>query len=117
MVAMSGFDLPSEIVRAQIAGAVNMVVQTERLHDGSRKITEIVEVTGINERGDIEYQHLFKFVPMGENDDHKVFGKFVAETDCPAFLEKAITYGLDKELLSIMSKAIELNSGVEEIYG
>lgn len=106
MVAMSGFDLPSEIVRAQIAGAVNLIVQTERLHDGSRKITEIVEVTGMTERGDIAYQHLFKFVPMGEAD-HKVFGRFDACTERPAFLEKAITYGLDKELLSIMKKAID----------
>ncbi|MDR2158344.1 MAG: CpaF family protein [Holosporaceae bacterium] len=109
MVAMSGFDLPSEIVRAQIAGAVNLVVQTERLHDGSRKVTEIVEVTGINERSDIGYQHLFKFVPMGETPDHKVFGRFEAGTDQPAFLEKAITYGLDKELLSIMKSAMERN--------
>ncbi|MDR1361940.1 MAG: CpaF family protein [Holosporaceae bacterium] len=105
MVAMSGFDLPSEIVRAQIAGAVNLIVQTERLHDGTRKITEIVEVTGITERGDIGYQHLFKFVPLGEDADHKVFGKFDAGTDRPAFLEKAIIYGLDKELLDIMRKA------------
>ena len=107
MVAMSGFDLPSEIVRAQIAGAINMVVQTERLHDGSRKVTEIVEVTGITERGDIGYQHLFKFVPMGENAEHKVIGRFKAETSQPMFLEKAIVYGLDKELLSIMQTAID----------
>ncbi|MDR1375576.1 MAG: CpaF family protein [Holosporaceae bacterium] len=109
MVAMSGFDLPSEIVRAQIAGAVNLVVQTERLHDGSRKLTEIVEVKGINERGDIDFQHLFKFVPMGETPDHKVFGRFDAGTDKPAFLEKAITYGLDKELLTLMKGAMEKN--------
>ncbi|MDR2107001.1 MAG: CpaF family protein [Holosporaceae bacterium] len=109
MVAMSGFDLPSEIVRAQIAGAVNLVVQTERMHDGSRKITEIVEVIGVNERGDIEYQHLFKFVPLGETEDHKVFGKFDACAETPAFLEKAIVFGLDKELLSVMKAAKEKN--------
>ncbi|MDR1551751.1 MAG: CpaF family protein [Holosporaceae bacterium] len=111
MVAMSGFNLPSEIVRAQIAGAVDLIVQTERLHDGSRKITEIVEVTGMNERGDIGYQHLFKFVPMGESADHKVFGRFEAGTDRPVFLEKAITYGLDKELLAIMKSAMQSSVG------
>ncbi|GHU12000.1 fimbriae assembly protein [Alphaproteobacteria bacterium] len=114
MVAMSGFGLPSEIVRAQIAGAVNLVVQTERLHDGSRKITEIVEVTGLSERGDIEYQHLFKFVPLGEDADHRVFGKFEAGTEKPAFLEKAITYGLDKELLEIMKKLMVEQGKVDE---
>lgn len=109
MFAMSGFKMPSEVVRAQIAGAINMIVQTERLHDGSRKITEIVEVTGLSERGDIGFQHLFKFIPMGETEDHKVFGRFEAGTDQPAFLEKAIAYGLDKELLSIMRKAMDQN--------
>ncbi len=113
MVAMSGFDLPSEIVRAQIAGAINMVVQTERLHDGTRKITEIVEVTGMTERGDVGYQHLFKFVPMGETPEHKVIGRFSAETEQPLFLEKAIVYGLDKELLTIMKEAIGKNGGSE----
>ena len=110
MVAMSGFDLPSEVVRAQIAGAVNLIVQTERLHDGSRKLTEIVEVTGITERGDIGYQHLFKFVPMGESADHKVIGRHEACTDRPMFLDKAIAYGLDTELLSIMKRAMDQNS-------
>lgn len=108
MVAMSGFGLPSEIVKAQIAGAINLVVQTERLNDGTRKVTEIVEVTGITERGEIGYQHLFKFVPMGEQD-HKVLGRFDACTARPAFLDKAITYGLDKELLQIMKTAMSSN--------
>ena len=98
-------------MRAQIAGAVNLIVQTERLHDGTRKITEIVEVTGISERGDIQYQHLFKFVPIGESEDHKVIGRFEARVEQPAFLDKAITYGLDKELLSVMREAIEKNGG------
>ncbi|MDR1561136.1 MAG: CpaF family protein [Holosporaceae bacterium] len=111
MVAMSGFDLPSEVVRAQIAGAINMIVQTARLHDGSRKVTEIVEVTGISERGDIQHQHLFKFVPTGESPDHKVLGRFDAYTERPAFLEKAITYGLEQELLSIMKSAMEKSGG------
>lgn len=114
MVAMSGFNLPSEVVRAQIAGAINMVVQTERLHDGSRKITEIVEVTGITERGDIGYQHLFRFVPIGEDADHHVFGNFEAQTDRPVFLSKAITYGLDKRLLDIMKSALNNNVKVNE---
>jgi pilus assembly protein CpaF len=105
MVAMSKFNLPSDVVKAQIAGAVNLVIQTDRMHDGSRKITEIVEVTGIDERGDIRYQHLFKFVPLGETPDHKVFGKFDVGMDQPMFLERAIAYGLDKELLSVMEIA------------
>lgn len=106
MVAMSGVRLPSEIVKAQIAGAINLIVQTERLNDGSRKITEIVEVTGLTKQKEIGYQHLFKFVPMGERN-HKVFGRFEACMERPLFTEKAITYGLDKELSQIMTNAMQ----------
>ncbi|MDR2646108.1 MAG: CpaF family protein [Holosporaceae bacterium] len=109
MVAMSRFNLPSDVVKAQIAGAVNLVVHTDRMHDGSRKITEIVEITGLNERGDIGYQHLFRFVPLGQTSDHKIFGKYDAGMDQPMFLERAIAYGLDKELLSVMEIARGLN--------
>ena len=105
MVAMSGFALPTDVVRAQIAGAINLVVQTARLHDGSRKIIEIVEVLGISDNYEIEYQHLFKFEPLGEDENHKIIGKFVACTEKPAFLKKAIVHGLENELLKIMKDA------------
>ncbi len=105
MVAMSGFALPTDVVRAQIAGAINLVVQTARLHDGSRKIIEIVEVLGVSDNYEIEYQHLFKFEPLGEDENHKIIGKFVACTEKPAFLKKAIVHGLENELLKIMKDA------------
>lgn len=102
MVAMSGFKLPTDVVRAQIAGAIHLVVQTERLNDGSRKITEIVEVTELTQKGDIGYQHIFKFVPLGRSEEGKVIGKFQVCTQTPLFLEKAIVYGLDKALLQCL---------------
>lgn len=105
MVAMSGFGLPTDVVRAQIAGAVNIVVQTARLHDGSRKITEIVEVTGISENYEIQYQQLFRFEPLGVDENQKVLGKFVACVDAPAFLPKTIVHGLDQTLLNAMKAA------------
>lgn len=107
MVAMSGFGLPTDVVRAQIAGAINIVIQTARLHDGSRKITEIVEVTGISENYDIQYQTLFKFQPLGTDDKDKIIGKFISCTDTPAFLPKTIVYGLDKDLLAAMKASHE----------
>ena len=74
MVAMSGFGLPTDVVRAQIAGAVNIVIQTSRLHDGSRKVVELVEVTGISTNYEIQYQTLFKFEPIGTDENAKVIG-------------------------------------------
>lgn len=105
MVAMSGFNLPTDVVRAQIAGAVQLIVQTARLHDGSRKIIEIVEVLGVSENFEIEYQHLFKFEPLGEDENHKIIGKFAAKSQSPAFVKKAVVHGLDQELLDVMKEA------------
>ena len=67
----------------------------------------------MTERGDIGYKHLFKFVPVGEDENHKVFGNFEAQSDQPVFLQKAITYGLDKQLLEAMKTAIDRNVKVE----
>ncbi len=51
MIAMGGFTLPTKTVREQIAGAVNVIIQAQRLRDGSRKITHITEVAGME--GDV----------------------------------------------------------------
>jgi len=67
-------DLPIEIVRKQLASAINLVVQLSRMRDGTRKITQITEVTG-TEGDTIVMQDLFKFEDRGEVDG-KVTGSF-----------------------------------------
>jgi pilus assembly protein CpaF len=75
LVLMAGFELPVRAIREQIASAINVVVQTERVRDGSRKITSIAEVVGME--GDIvTMQELVVFKQAGVDNDGKVLGHF-----------------------------------------
>lgn len=76
LVLMAGMDLPIQVVRKQIASAVNLIVQQTRLRDGSRKVTHIAEVVGM-EGDNIVMQDIFKFEEQGEKDG-QVRGEFVA---------------------------------------
>ena len=77
MVAMAGIDMPLKAVRSQIASAVHLIVQATRLHDGSRRMVSITEVTGME--GDvITLQEIFKFQRFGIGSDGKVMGEFQA---------------------------------------
>jgi pilus assembly protein CpaF len=75
MVMMAGFDLPIRAIREQISGAVDLIVQTARLRDGSRKIMSMTEVVGME--GDvITMQEIVSFEQRGMNEDGKVIGDF-----------------------------------------
>jgi len=79
LVLMSGMDLPLSAIRAQIASAVSIIVQTARLSDGSRKTTEIAEVEGLDENGNAKLRTLFEFRREGvDPDTRKVIGRHVA---------------------------------------
>jgi len=86
MVMMAGFDLPSAAIREQVASAVNLIVQQNRMPDGSRKIVQISEVTG-REGTTILMQDIFVFEQTGYSDDGKVVGKMVATGNIPSFVE------------------------------
>ncbi|MDD2597635.1 MAG: ATPase, T2SS/T4P/T4SS family [Kiritimatiellae bacterium] len=86
MVMMAGYDLPSAAIREQIASAVNLIVQQNRMPDGSRKIVQIAEVTG-REGATILMQDIFVFEQSGFSDDGKVIGKMVATGNIPTFVE------------------------------
>jgi pilus assembly protein CpaF len=76
LVLMSGMDLPLSVVRKQIVSAVDLIVQQARLRDGSRKIMNITEVTGM-EGETVVMQDIFRFDEEGESEDGKVLGNFV----------------------------------------
>ena len=86
MVMMAGFELPSAAIREQIASAVNLIVQQNRLPDGSRKIVQISEVTG-REGATILLQDIFLFEQKGFGPDGKVTGTMVATGNIPQFVE------------------------------
>ena len=75
MIAMSGIEMPMKAMRSQIASAVNLIVQASRLQDGSRRMTSITEVTGME--GDvISMQEVFRYERLGLDPDGKIIGRF-----------------------------------------
>ncbi len=92
---MSGLDLPIRAIRDQIANSVHLVVQQSRLSDGTRKITAISEVAGLNdETFEVELTPIFEFVRSGTGPGGKVLGEFRATGYLPSFLEDFIVMGL-----------------------
>ncbi|GHA50742.1 Flp pilus assembly protein, ATPase CpaF [Amylibacter ulvae] len=76
MIAMTGVEMPLRATRSQIASAVNVVVQVKRLQDGSRRMTSITELTGLE--GDIiSMQEIFKYDVLRTNSDGKIEGRFM----------------------------------------
>lgn len=93
MVLMAGMDLPIKAIREQIAGALDLIVQQSRLKDGSRKITHITEVQGLE--GDvIVLQDIFVFKQQGVDSQGKIIGKLIPTGVRPRFYEKLETSGI-----------------------
>jgi pilus assembly protein CpaF len=93
MIAMGTMNLPEKAMRAQIASAIQLVVQQTRLSDGSRKITSVAEITGME--GDIiTMQDIFVFEKVGVTQDGKVIGRFRATGVRPKCAERLKASGI-----------------------
>jgi pilus assembly protein CpaF len=77
MVAMANLNIPERAVRQQIASAINLIIQVTRLADGTRRVTAVSEVTGM-EQDVITMQDIFVFERTGMSTDGKVTGRFKA---------------------------------------
>lgn len=104
MIAMGGLNLPTVAVREQIASAINVVIQVQRLRDGSRKTTHITEITGME--GDVvTMQDLFVLDIEGEDDDGKLITRHKSTGLRPKFFDKARQYGVHDLVLDAMEEA------------
>jgi len=97
MVLMSGMDLPIMAIREQISSAVHMVVQQTRFPDGSRRVTSVTEVAGM-EGETIKLAEIFRFDQEGFDENGKVRGKFTATGEIPIFYEELRSRGIDLNL-------------------
>ena len=88
---MAGIALPERALREQAASAIDVIVQLSRLSDGSRKVVELSEVTGM-EGNTITTQTIFKFEQRGV-ENGKVVGEFVATGVMPSFMDRLEKYG------------------------
>jgi pilus assembly protein CpaF len=93
MVLMSGMNLPVKAIRDQVASALDLIVQQSRMQDGSRKITHITEVQGM-ESDIIILQDIFVFKQHGLDSKGKVVGEYVFTGVRPKFIEKLQDHGI-----------------------
>jgi len=98
MVMMSDIKVPKEAISRQIADSVEMIIQVKRLRDGSRRVTNVTEVIGM-EGPVIVTQELFKFEYLDESADGKIIGEYRSMGLRPYTLEKARTFGFDQAYL------------------
>jgi len=94
MILMSGYDLPLKSIREQIASAVDLIVHTARLSDGSRKILTITEVYGI-EDDQILTQDIFEFQQTGLDENGRIQGTLLPTGNRPTFMPKFHASGIE----------------------
>ncbi|HXQ52441.1 MAG TPA: CpaF family protein [Stellaceae bacterium] len=104
MIAMGGFTLPAKTVREQIAGAVQVIVQAQRLRDGSRKITHVTEVIGM-EGEVVTLQDLFIYEIVGEEKNGKLIGRHKYSGLRPKLYDRARYFGKERELVAALEAA------------
>jgi pilus assembly protein CpaF len=106
MMLMASANLPTRAIRGQIASAVDMIVHTERMRDGVRRVTEIAEVGGMEE-DIITLGSLFKFQYAGENPNGTLKGSFEPTPSRPRFLGQMAYYGLADAFRETLGSGLE----------
>jgi pilus assembly protein CpaF len=93
MIMMAGFDLPLKAMRSQIASAIDLVVQVSRLQGGSRKVTAITEIVGM-EQETVVMQDVYRYDKEGVDENGRTYGKFVATGIRPVFMSRLESAGI-----------------------
>jgi pilus assembly protein CpaF len=107
MVAMGNLSIPEKTVRQQISSAIAVVIQVSRLSDGSRKVTSIAEITGMEENV-ISMHEIFNFNKKGIGPDGRVIGAFEPTHIRPKFLERLRLSGIVLPS-DLFEKTLEVN--------
>jgi pilus assembly protein CpaF len=97
LVLMSGMELPTRAIRQQIANSVDVIVQQSRFSDGSRRVSYITEVVGINDEGHIELEDIYRYKQTHVDEQKKVHGYHLATGYLPSFLNQFLVQGLADE--------------------
>jgi pilus assembly protein CpaF len=94
MVTMAGFDLPVKTIRSQIASAINVVVQLERMEDGKRRVVSVSEINSME--GDvITMSEIFKFERRGLDENGNIIGRYISTGIVPRFHERMKQRGIN----------------------
>lgn len=92
---MSEVEMPLMALRSQVAAAIQMIVQTSRFNDGSRKITHIAECLGLAENGEYKIYPIFEFRHRGYGPEGKVLGQLEPCGNVPTFFDAVLERGLE----------------------
>ena len=104
MITMGGFQLPTKTIREMIVTSIDVIIQAERLRDGSRRITKVTEVVG-TEGEVVITQDLLTYEMLGEDDSGRLKGRHIGTGIVrPTFWERAHYYGLDRDLADALDK-------------
>lgn len=103
LVLMAGMDLPTSAIREQVASAVHLILQQTRFPCGSRKITKITEVVGV-ESGTVQLQDIFVYKQKGLDENGRVAGHFAATGAIPSFYEELRQIGMEVDLSPFTSQ-------------
>ncbi|HEV7467296.1 MAG TPA: hypothetical protein VGP96_13415 [Candidatus Dormibacteraeota bacterium] len=93
LVLMAGMDLPVRAIRQQVASAINLIVQLSRLKDGSRRVTSVTEVIGM-EGETITMQDIFVFKSLGADANGRIIGEFVPTGIRPQIINRLFDMGV-----------------------
>ena len=96
MISMAGLDIPDKAIRQQIASAIQIIIQVSRLADGSRRVTSVQEITGM-EADTLTMQEIFCFNQTGIDQSGRVLGHFGATGIRPRWSERIVAFGIDLE--------------------
>ena len=107
MVLMSNVDLPVRAIREMVGSAIDMIVHTARLSDGSRKITAITELVDLVHETEIVFQELFVFHQTGVSPDGTVLGEFRATGKLPTFFQELKVKGIKLDESSFQEAAVK----------
>ena len=104
MVQMGNMGLPTRAIRTQIVGAVNLIIQVERHRDGTRRITQVTDVAGLE--GDVVILNdVFQYEVEGEGLDGKLLGRYVVNRARPSFFEALTYFQLDRAWTTALDEA------------
>ncbi|MCH1496893.1 MAG: CpaF family protein [Rubripirellula sp.] len=93
LVMMAGFELPVKAIRQQISGAVDILIQANRLQGGKRRVTAITEIVGM-EQDTIVMQDIYKYSQQGVDEDGKAYGHFACTGVRPSFMDRLEAAGV-----------------------
>ena len=101
MILMANLSLPTRAIRGQIVSAIDLIIHTERMRDGVRRVTEVAQVAGLEE-DTILLGNLFTYKYLGENPDGTLRGVFVPAPAQPRFLKRLEYFGLASAFLDTL---------------